>query len=247
MGMDAGTATITTVPTPVLWAPESCFCSPGWGASLCQYWVLPAWLWRPGGGPGWCWAGLGPHLTGSWGEQGWLSKRSCTPGPPLSQAVPVQPPCAGEEGRPKGGTCGVTVSSGYVGTQSSPQPDPQAPWDCHRRAGTLAAAASRRAAASPRLGPHPAPALGRPAGWAPAEIACTAPKSSCGEEWPVSGRKTLSPVPCISSPIPSCARGSLPGGELSKVPNNEKRLPDYWPFFQARCCPRVSWATHSGH
>lgn len=202
--MDAQTSTTTIVPSPVLQAPEPCFCSPGWGVSVCQYWVLPAWPWWPGGGPGWCWAGPGPRLTGNWGEQGQLSKGSCTPRPLLSGPHRSSLTAPREEGRPRGGTCGGTVSAGCAGTQSSLRPDPQALWDCHHRVGTIAAAASWWAAGSPPLGPPPAPARGAPAGWAPAEIACTAPKSSCREEWAVSGRNGLSPGSSISNPTPSC-------------------------------------------
>lgn len=60
-----GMPIMTTVPTPACGAPEPCFCSPESGVSPYPHWVLPAWLWWRGGGLGWCWAGLGPHRTGS--------------------------------------------------------------------------------------------------------------------------------------------------------------------------------------
>lgn len=101
MGMDAGTPTITTVPAPAGRAPAPCFCSPGWGVSPCQHPEVTAWPWLPGGGLGWCWAGLGPHLTGSWGERGELGTRSRTHGPCWQR-----PACAaslgGERGRAEG-------------------------------------------------------------------------------------------------------------------------------------------------
>lgn len=60
-----------------------------------------------------------------------------------------------------------------------------------------------------------------------------------GEEGAASGRKALSPASCTPRPTPSCGV-SLPGGELSTLPNNEKTLvwllaafPDFNPNFSA--------------
>ena len=215
---------MTTVPTPACGAPEPCFCSPERRVPPCPHWVLPAWPWWRGGGPGWCWAGLGPRRTGSC-EGGDGSALGAAParGPCLQR-----PPGLQERGG-RGGTCRVTAGSGCAGTRSSPPPAPQAPEDHRCHLGTLAAAASCRAV-GPRRGPNPAPTPKPPAGWAPAETACTAPRSSCG------GKRGSGGVSSITSPTPSCAGGLLPGGEHSQLPNNSERgLPGCWPLFPRAC------------
>lgn len=105
-------------------------------------------------------------------------------------------------GRQSGCTCRVMVSSGCAGTQSSPRPGPQALEDRCRRSGTRAAAALWWAS-GPSQGPRPALALGPPAGWAPAGTACTALRSSCGEEGAGQVRTPGCQLPASPAPSPA--------------------------------------------
>ena len=110
----------------------------------------------------------------------------------------------------------MTAGSGCAGTRSSPPPGPQALEDHHCHSGTLAAAASCRAV-GPRRGPHPAPALQPPAGKAPAETVCTAPRSSCG------GKRGSGGVSSTTSPTPSCEGPGQPLAQPVTQPVGQDR------------------------
>lgn len=148
----------------------------------------------------------------------------------------------------RGCTCRVMVSSGYAGTQSSPRLGLRALEDRCHHSGTHAAAASWWAS-EPLQGPHPAPALGPPAGWAPAETACTALKSSWGRKGQLQVRTTPPPAAASPAPLPAVSEAhfqeesspnSLTTKDVCLATGHSSR-----PRFKSQCCPCVSWANYS--
>lgn len=228
VGIDAVMPTITTVPTPARQVPEHCFCSPGWGVSPCQHRVLPAWLWWQGGGPGWCRAGLGPRRTGSWGEQGRLSTASCPdPWTLLAEAFPSslvgQRRGQAERAHLQGDGGFWLCRNSVLSSARSPGPGGPLPSFRHTCSSCFVVASRATAGASSGTGSG-----------APRRLGSCRDSTYSSEKLLGGGRSRSGRNTSITSPTPSCARGSLPGGgELSKLSDNtEKYLPGYWPFVQ---------------
>lgn len=209
MGTGAVIPTITTVPTPACRAPEPCFCSPGWGVSPCQHQEVTAWPWLAGGGLGWCWAGLGPHRTGSWGEQAELSTGSCT------TALACRGHLRSLPGLHLQGDGEFWLRRNSV-LSSARSPGPGGPLPSLRHTCSSCFVVGIRATS----GVSSCTGSGAPRLLGSCRDSLYSSEKLLGEEGAASGGNTPSPASCISCPTHS-GRGSLPG-EPSTLPNSEK-------------------------
>lgn len=177
----------------------------------------------------WCWAGPGPRLTGSWGKQDQLSTGSRTPWPLLSEARLPSLTGLGErmaervhlQGDGELWLCRNSVLS------SARSPGPVGTLPSFRHTCNSCFVVGIRATP----GTSSCTGSGGPRRLGSCRDSLYSSEKLLGGGRGRSGKNTRPPASCITSPIPSCVRGSLPG-ELSKLLNNEKCLPGYWPFFQ---------------
>lgn len=177
----------------------------------------------------WCWAEPGPRLTGSWGKQGQLSTGSRTPWPLLSEAR--LPSLTGLDERTaervhlQGDGELWLCRNSVLSSARSPGPEGPLPLFRHTCSSCFVVGIRATPGASSCTG------SGAPRRLGSCRDSLYSSEKLLGRGRGRSGKNTRPPASCISSPIPSCVGGSFPG-ELSKLLNNEKCLPGYWPFFQ---------------